>query len=131
VSGSLPPSLGITWAGAARVCAAALVGASLTYSVWYSRLLESRPEQRVPDAILLALSIILGGMLVGGFRWTRLLRPAGLLGGFLVAGHMVWGAYADSVSAAFVMSNWCELAVALALTYAGGVAEDANSAARR
>ena len=115
----------VTWLDVAWASAVALVGASLTYAVFYgARILDARSVQQVaPELILFLISVTLSGLLAFGLHWHRLLRPAGLLAGFLVFGHIVWGAVAINVSAAFVLSNWCEMAVSLLLVHAASEAD--------
>ena len=70
---------GPTWLGVARLTACCLIGAPLTYAAFYAGLYHDAGTTggRLPNLILIALSIILGGMLTAGLRWTRLLYPAG------------------------------------------------------
>lgn len=123
---------GPTWLGVARIAACCLIGAPLTYAAFYAGLFHEAATtlERLPNLILIALSVTLGGMLAGGLRWPRLLYPAGLLAGFLVFGHIVWGVAELNRSAAFVLSNTTELALALVLTFAAG-AHHADAATPR
>lgn len=127
MTGTPPPS----WTGLARLLAIALAGVPITYAIYYATRLETGlfGRQQVPDTILLTLSIILGGLLAAGLRWTSILRPAGFLAGFIVFGHLVYAAAAIGVSPSFVTSNLAELTLAYYLIAAAGEAGHANPAA--
>lgn len=121
-----------TWTGVARIAVICLIGAPLTYAVFYAGLFHDAATtlERLPNLILIGLSAVLGGLLAAGLRWTRILYPAGLLAGFLVFGHIVWGVAELNRSAAFVLSNITELFLALTLTFAAG-AHHADAATPR
>jgi hypothetical protein len=107
-----------------------LMGAPLTYGVYYASLVRVLPQVRVADVVMLALSVILGAMLAAGLYWPRWQRSAGLLAGFLVFGHIVWGVTADGVSAAFVLSNLTEFLVSLLLIHTASQAEQTEGLRR-
>lgn len=112
-----------TWRDVAWSAALALIGVALTYGVFYGKRVHEIQTtglsvESLPDVALFVISAALGGLLAAGLYWDQLLRAAGLLAGFLVFGHLVWAVIDINVSAAFVLSNWCEMAVALLLIHA-------------
>ena len=120
---------GVSWLGAIRFASVALMGVPLTYAAYYGTRLTDRAlhTQQLPNAILLALSVVLGGLLALTIHRPGRFTPwAAHLAAFIVFGHVVYGVAATRVSAAFVLSNWAVMLLSLFLLHAADEVADAE-----